>query len=69
MVPPFDVFRLARTGPIWCATATDLEAAKLRALAQCATRPAAYIVVSLKTRNGLVLAPDGSTSAIGRLDS
>jgi hypothetical protein len=68
MVPPFDIFRLARTGPIWCATAIDLEAAKAQAMKRAASNPAAYIVVSLKTRNGLVVAPDGSTSTIVRLD-
>ena len=69
MVSPFDIFRLARTGPIWCATATDLEAAKVQAMNQASSNHAAYIVVSLKTRNGLVVAPDGSTSTIGRLDN
>jgi hypothetical protein len=69
MVPPFDIFRLTRTGPIWCANATDLEAAKVQAVKQAVSNPAAYIVVSLKTQNGIVIAPDGSTSTIGRLDN
>jgi len=69
MVPPFDIFRISQTGPVWCGTAADLEAAKLQAINRAASKPAAYIVVSLKTQNGIVVAPDGSTSTIGRLDS
>jgi hypothetical protein len=69
MVPPFEIFRLCRTGPVWCATAKDFESAKAQAITQAASKPAAYMVVSLQTRNGVVIAPDGSSSAVSRLDS
>jgi hypothetical protein len=69
MVPPFDIFRISQTGPVWCGMVTDLETAKLQAMKRAENKPAAYIVVSLKTQNGIVVAPDGSTSTIGRLDS
>jgi len=68
MVPPFDIFRLGRTGPIWCGTAPDVESAKLQAITQSEKNPAAFIVLNLKTSDGLVIAPDGSTSPIVHSD-
>jgi hypothetical protein len=42
------------------------EAAKLQAVSRAANNSAAYIVASLKTRNGLVVIPDGYVSTISR---
>jgi hypothetical protein len=69
MVPPFDIFRLSRAGPIWCGTAPDLNAAKLQAITRAEENPAAFIVLSLKTSNAVVIAPDGSTSTIFHLNT
>jgi hypothetical protein len=69
MVPPFEIFRLGQTGPVWCATAKDFESAKAQAMNQAASKPAAYMVVSLQTRNRVVITPDRSSSAVGRLDN
>ena len=64
MVPPFDIFRLGTTGPIGCGTAETVEAATTEVTIRAATTPAAYMVVSLKTRNGIVVGPDGSSSSV-----
>jgi len=64
MVPPFEIFRLGTTGPIWCGTAETVEAATTEVTIRAATKPAAYMVVSLKTHNGIVVAPDGSSSSV-----
>jgi hypothetical protein len=67
MVPPFESFRLDATGPIWCATAPTLEAAKAEVWVRVASTSCTYMVLSLKTRNRVIVGPDG-TSEVSKLD-
>jgi hypothetical protein len=66
MVPAFEIFRLGTAGPTWCGSAETVEAATIEIRVRAATRPAAYMVVSLKTYNQIVVAPDGSSSSVGQ---
>jgi hypothetical protein len=67
MVPPFEIFRLEESGPIWCASVPTLEAAKAEVRLRVASTSGTYMVLSLKTRNRIVLGPDG-TSEVTHLE-
>ena len=67
MVPPFEIFRLDESGPSWCATVPTLEAARAEVRLRVASTSSTYMVLSLKTRNRIILGPDG-TSEVTQLE-
>ena len=64
MIPPFDIFRKARGGPLlWCAAATTIEEAKAQARALMELDGLEYVIFSQKTGNRIAIGPDHNTPA------